>query len=118
MPIDTARPVLFQGEAIRAFLAMRSASRKRPCPPGTLYCFRCRQPRKPALGMVDYAPVTTASGNLGAICEQCGAMMHRRAREADLPRIMPGCPVQFTLPPPRLSGRTTASLNCDSERHG
>ena len=115
-PIDASRPVLFQGAIVRAFLAKRSASRKRPCPSGTLYCFRCRIPRPPALAMLDYYPVTAASGNLSAICEVCGSMMHRRIRRADLPAKMPGLAVQFKQALSRISGSLSPSLNCDSER--
>jgi hypothetical protein len=117
-PIDKGRPVLFQGAAIRAFLAKRNAGRKRPCKPGTMYCFRCREPRAPALAMVDYVPVTLTGGNLRAICEQCGAMMHRRARKADLLVIMPRCTIQFPQGPKHISGLTAPSLNCDKKRHG
>src|SRR5437899_11341670 len=60
-PLDGRRPVLFHGSDVRAFLASRNASRKVPCPPGTLYCFSCRAPRPPALGMVDYVPITECS---------------------------------------------------------
>ena len=115
-PIDGGRPVLFQGAAVRAFLADRNASRKRPCPPGTLYCFRCREPRAPALGMVEYVSFTAVTGNLQAICGGCEAMMYRRARKANLARIMPGLEVQSAHAPPRLSGRPPPSLNSDLER--
>ncbi len=94
-PIDKSRPVLFQGQAVRAFLSRRNASRKQPCQPGTLYCFRCREPRKPALGMVEYMPITPASGNLRAMCEACETMMHRRTRKAEIGKVMPGYAVQF-----------------------
>jgi len=94
-PIDKARPILFQGATVRAFLAKQRASRKRPCQPGTIYCLRCRTPRQPALGMVDFVPITLTSGNLRAICGTCEAIIHRRARHADLARIMPGCTVQI-----------------------
>lgn len=117
-PIDQRRPVLFQGAAIRTFLIARNASRKRPCQAGTLYCFRCREPRPPALGMVDYVPVTPTSGNLRAICEQCDAMMHRRARKADLLMILPRCTIQFPQGQERISGLASPSLNCDKKRHG
>ena len=93
-PIDKARPVLFHGATVRAFLSRRKASRKCPCPPGTLYCFRCREPRRPALGMVEYRPLKPASGDLCAICETCEGIMHRRVRKADVTRIMPGLAVQ------------------------
>ena len=115
-PIDKGRPLLFHGGTVRAFLITRNASRKRPCPPGALYCLRCRAPRRPALDMVDYVPITADSGNLRALCESCEAPMHRRARKADLPKIMPGFAVQFTQASPRLNGSADASLNCDERR--
>lgn len=115
-PIDGNRPVLFQGATIRAFLGKRRASRKRPCPPGMLYCFRCRQPRSPALGMVDYVAMTTVSGNLKAICATCETVIHRRARYVHLAAILPGCEIQIEDALLRLSGSPLPFLNCDSER--
>lgn len=94
-PLDTSRPLLLHGASIRVFLSKQRSSRKRPCPPGTLYCFRCRLPRKPALDMVDFVPMSERSGNLRALCEVCETIVHRRARRADLPRIMPDCTIQF-----------------------
>ncbi len=117
-PIDTGRPALFQGEAVRTFLAKRNAGRKRPCPPGFLYCFRCRQPRQPALGMVDYVEVKAGTGNLKALCETCEATMHRRIRQAAVATVMPGLAIQITPASPRLDGRPAPSLNCIPERHG
>lgn len=113
-PIDSCRPVLFHGSVIRAFLEARNASRKSPCPPGTLYCFRCRAPRKPALNMIDFIPVTATSGNIRALCATCEATMHRRAPRASLGTIMPGCDVQIAEGPARLIGSPPPSLICDS----
>jgi hypothetical protein len=92
-PIDRRRPVLFHGSAIRAFLSGRSANRKSPCPPGTLYCFKCRAPRPPALRMFDYIPISATGGNVRAICAACETVMHRRAAKASLATILPGCDV-------------------------
>lgn len=115
-PIDASRPALFQGKSVRAFLAKRNASRKRPCPPGTIYCFRCREPRAPASGKLDYMAATPVSGNLRAVCNACGGMMHQRIRRADLGAKMPGQAIQFREAPQRISGSPSPSLNCDSER--
>jgi hypothetical protein len=115
-PLDGGRLVLFQGATIRAFLSKRNASRKCPCPPGTLYCFKCRTARPPALNMVDYVPINDASGNVRAMCATCETLMHRRARKAALAAIMPGCDVQFVQAPSRLKGSPKPSLNCDLER--
>lgn len=115
-PLDGRRPVLFHGSTIRAFLSGRSAGRKSPCPPGTLYCFRCRAPRLPALGMVDYMPISATGGNVRAICAACETVMHRRAAIASLATILPGCDVQIAQAAPRLKGSPSPSLNCDLER--
>lgn len=112
-PIDTARPILFLGRDLRAFLEQRSATRKRPCRPGTLYCFRCREPRAPALGMVDWTPINARTGNLKALCGTCETIMHRRARHDALAAIMPGLQVQIAEGPSRLKGKHIPSLNCD-----
>jgi hypothetical protein len=94
-PIDRSRPALFQGREVRDFLTRQRAGRKRPCGPGHLYCFRCRQARKPALGMVDFLTTSALTGNLRGLCAVCEAVMHRKARLADLPRIMPGFAIQM-----------------------
>ena len=117
-PIDKRQPIVFLGEMVRQFLTARNRSRKHHCGPGQMYCFRCRQPREPAMGMVDYVPLRATSGNLRAICDTCDAIMHRSARMADLVRIMPGLAVQFVEASPRLSGRGSPSLNCDSNKRG
>lgn len=115
-PIDSKRPILFQGGDVKAFLGKRNASRKRPCPPGTLYCLRCREPRAPALGMVDYIGFNATTGNLSAFCSACEGTMHRRIRLADLLAKMPGLTVQITHAPLRLSGSPLPPQNCDFER--
>lgn len=115
-PLDSGRPVLFHGSTIRAFLSNRNARRKSPCLPGTLYCFKCRAPRPPALRMVDYVPISATGGNVRAICVTCETVMHRRASKASLATILPGCDVQFVQALPRLKGSPAPSLNCDLER--
>lgn len=103
-PMDRCRPILFHGSTIRAFLSERRASRKSPCGPGKLYCFKCRAPRPPALNMADYIPISATGGNVRAICPVCETVMHRRATKASLRTILPGCDVQITQAPPRLKG--------------
>jgi excisionase family DNA binding protein len=93
--LDGGRPVLFHGAAVRAFLSARRADRKRPCPPGTFYCFRCRAARPPAAGMIDFDERTRGAGNLSALCGTCETVMHRRASRASLARAMPGLTVNI-----------------------
>lgn len=74
---DARRPTLILGRALRHFLEVRRAARKQPCAPGTIYCVRCRTPRRPAGDMVDFVPITAQTGDLRGICPVCEALMHR-----------------------------------------
>lgn len=102
-PIDKNRPVLFNGQTLRTYLEGKRKAAKRPCPPGTFYCFKCRAPMPPALGMVDYIPRNGLSGNLSALCGACGTVMNRRAALAMIAAKMPGIDVQIAGEPSRLS---------------
>jgi hypothetical protein len=117
-PIDKRKPILFAGRDLRTFLERMNSGRKQPSPKGHFYCFRCRASRRPAMGMVDYVPITPISGNLKALCAECGTLMHRRARQADVDAVMPGIAVQIPGAQPRLSEPVSAPLNCDFERKG
>ena len=114
-PIDQSRPMLFHGGVVRKFLAKRNADRKRPCPPGTFFCFGCGQPRRPALNMVDFVELTPESGNLRGLCEECGTLMYRRSQRSAVSNVMPGIAVQFTEAPSRLVGSAGGSGSCDFE---
>lgn len=114
--LDDQRPLLFHGSAIHAFLSGRKARRRRPCPAGTLYCFRCRVPRPPAPGLIEFLAINAVSGNIRATCATCGTTMHRRARKSDLPSILPRRAIQFLEGQSRLKGCSPPSLNGDFER--
>ena len=115
-PIDGQRPLLFKGAAVRAFLLEQNLRRKRPCPVGTLYCFKCREPRAPLPSSLQYVEMRPGSGNLGAICSDCGSVMHRRVRQSAIHAVLPGLLVQIREASARLSGSTDPSLHCDRER--
>ena len=70
--VDGARPTLILGNEFQAWWAKREKAKKRPCQPGQMYCFKCREPKAPALGMVEYAATNAVTGNLKAMCETCG----------------------------------------------
>ena len=116
-PIDTIRPLLFQGATVREFLKTRLADRKRPCGPGTFYCFRCREPRPPARSLVEFLVLNGGrSGNLRALCGTCGTLIHRRALRSTIAAVMPGLAVQIVEGDQRLKERPIPSLDCDFRR--
>ena len=113
-PIDERRPTLVHGLELVSFLRKRRMSGKRPCLPGHTYCLKCRSPKQPAAGMADYLPISDTSGNLRAICPDCGKFMHRRASLAKLTIIGAGLDIAFPQVASRLKESTIPSLNCDS----
>ena len=79
-----------------------------------LYCFKCREPKAPALGMVEYVASNANTGNLKALCQACGTLMHRRTRLADIATKMPGLEVRRTQASPSILGRAPPSANRDN----
>jgi len=110
--LDRLRPLLIHGRELAAFLQSRRTKAKRPCPPGTIYCMRCRAPRAPAGGMADFEPVTATSGNLIGICDVCEALMYRRARRDRLDSVKGSLEVTFTQAQARLAECRQPSANC------
>ena len=112
--VDGTRPVLILGSDFQAWWGKRRKAAKRPCQPGQMYCFKCREPKAPALGMVDYVATNAATGNLKALCETCGTAMHRRTRLADIAARMPGMDVRRTLALSSIAAPAQPSSNCDN----
>ena len=58
-----------------------------------MFCLRCAEPRRPALGMADYVWNGRTAGNLQALCETCGTVMNRRCAFARIADVMPNLTV-------------------------
>jgi len=76
--------VLILGEELERFRNERKAARRRPCPPGTIYCLKCREPRRPIPAGVDQTTANDRTAVVTGLCEACGTRMNRRTRLADL----------------------------------
>ena len=112
-PIDDGRPALFQGSVLSAFLAGRRAANKRPCPPGQLYCLKCREPRLPVEGTLEYRDARHGAGMLKARCSVCGTGMNRRARSEQVALLLPGQTVRFPQDHERIAGCVAPRENRD-----
>ena len=112
--IDGRRPALVHGRDLAAFIDKRRQSRKQPCPPGHLYCVKCRTPRSPAGQMADYVPMSENSGMLKGLCPECFTLMHRRIAQANLDVVRRNLEIAFPKGDLRLRERSLPSLNCDS----
>lgn len=111
--IDDYKPMLVLGSDLKGWLAEKRKSAKRPCGPGQFYCLKCKEPKRPVLGMVDYVPKTDRSGCLKALCETCERPINRNATVAHLSVTMPGIVIQFVERQSSISGRAELPSNCD-----
>lgn len=115
-PVDNARPAIFRGETVAAFLSARRTARKRPCGPGEMFCLPCRQPKRPDGGMVDYQPRSETLGRLAGLCPTCGRMMFRAVARDRVAAATCGLDVQFSTAELRLNDSPKALVDCDSKR--
>lgn len=104
--IRDRKPFLILGEDLSDYMARRSRP-KRSCPPGTCFCVKCDDARRPAGDMAEFVPVNASSGNLRAICPDCGNLMHRRTSRVQLDLIRATLDVAIVEAVPRIddSGR-------------
>jgi hypothetical protein len=85
--IDGAKPILILGSEFQIWWGKRRKAAKRPCQPGQMYCLKCRVPKAPALGMVEYAATNAATGNLKVI-----RVAHSCTNAPGWPILPPKCP--------------------------
>lgn len=110
---DDRRPILILGRDLVAFLQARRTKNKRPCPPGEIYCVRCRAPKAPAGAMADYQALTDNQGNLIAICPDCETIIYRRVSLAKLAQIRGKLDITYPQALRHISESTPPSVNSD-----
>ena len=76
--------VLILGEELERFHNDRKAARRCPCPPGTIYCVKCREPRAPNRASLGQAFANDRTAVVTGTCSACGTGLNRRTRLADL----------------------------------
>lgn len=111
---DGRRPILVHGSDAREYLEKKRRQAKRKCRPDEMYCFGCRQPRRPAFGMVDFKATSSTGGLLAGLCEECSTLMFKRTARASLGRISGLLDVKLIGADERLNGRPEPPLNCHS----
>lgn len=112
LPIcDGKRPMLILGRELRAYLQARRTQNKQPCESGEIYCVRCRAPKRPALDMADYKPITATLGMLSAICPDCGGMIFQRANRAKLAENWGNLDISFSEAERRVSETDSPIVN-------
>ena len=105
-PIDAEFPILIHGQDLRNFLEQKKQSARKRCPPGHIYCLRCRAPKFPAGQMADYIPVSSTKGLIRAICPDCGSLINRLTSLAKLGTFEAHFEISFPQGRERIIGST------------
>ncbi|MFQ3245359.1 MAG: hypothetical protein ACI9SP_002006 [Arenicella sp.] len=88
LPIcDENHPMIILGQELRDYLKAKNTGAKRPCKEDEMFCLKCRWPKKPAGGMVEYIPSNNVKGCLSAICPTCDSMMNRFSNVSKLEKM-------------------------------
>jgi len=104
------KPYLILGADLVAFLDNRSKP-KQTCRLEECFCFSCKAPRAPALGEMEYHPVSRHSGNLRALCDECLTVMHKRFSAARLDALRAKVAVTIVGASATLSDMALSSSN-------
>jgi hypothetical protein len=108
-------PQIFRGVDIIEYLNRRDAERKRPCGPGRIYCFRCKEPKRPAFDEVEYWPDGPKLGTLSGLCPHCATMLNKRTSLAKLNAAAGDLKVSMQCADARLIGTPEPNSNPHSE---
>jgi hypothetical protein len=111
--VDDSRPTLFHGTALNAFHQRARSAGKKRCGPGEIFCLSCREPRPPALGMVDYMPTTATLGTLTGLCAVCGNIMGQKVNGSRLAAFSAQLGLPFGPAPAPLVKSSASHLDCD-----
>jgi excisionase family DNA binding protein len=108
------RPHLILGSDLVAFLRAQRASRKRRCGVGEIYCLRCRVPRRPVPGLLEYRPLTNTRGRVVGICSTCEAILHRFVSSRRAAAVAAEFSLQIEVRHESLTDSALPALNRDS----
>lgn len=108
------RPHLILGADLIAFLKVRRAAQKKTCGPGEMYCLKCRSPRKPVPGLLEYRVYSPSRGAIVGICTECETIMHRFVTASRTAVVAAEFSMQLERRHESLSSSANPPLNCHS----
>ena len=77
-------PHYILGAELIRYLEEKQAKRSVKMSLDQMYCLKCKVPRKPLWGMVDYIPSSNTRGRLTGLCESCEGGLQRFVGKGDL----------------------------------
>jgi hypothetical protein len=116
--IDQGHPALIHGAVLVDYLRHKRTRNKQTCPPGHLFCVRCKAPQVPVGKAAAYLPFSTTQGRLVGPCPDCGHEMSRRSSLATLPPMAEMLRITMLKAEDHMSEIASPIENCDFEQEG
>lgn len=119
---DTSiKPWLIKGADLKTFLGERRSAGKCKLALHQMYCLPCRIPQTPDGRVADYQQRTRQTGNLMGLCPDCGRVLNKAIRRADLEAIRVKLDVTVKQADPTLVSPSTppvtATINIQGKQH-
>ncbi|MEP2890525.1 hypothetical protein [Tateyamaria sp.] len=81
------KPHYILGAELIRYIAEKQVERSFTMALDQMYCLRCKAPRKPLWGMVDYIPNSDTKGRLTGLCDACEGGLQRFVGKGDLVKL-------------------------------
>jgi len=107
--LSEQKPVLVLGLDLKGWLLARWKTKRQKCQSGELFCFKCREPRKPKLESVEIIVRNEKTVSIKGRCEACDTRMNQAGSLAKLGKIN----TQFCAQTPRMPSLTGCSIPGD-----
>jgi hypothetical protein len=114
--VDCRQPTLIKGATLKDFIQAKRAGRRQPCGPGRIFCLKCREPKRPAFGEVEYESDNGKLGRLVGLCPDCGTIILRRTSARKVHHAAGDLVILFRRGVEHLNERGDPSPNCDCKR--
>lgn len=105
------RPWLIKGSDLKTFLGHRRTATRCKLALHHFYCLGCKQPQEPAGKFADYIQQSSTSGMLKALCPECGNIINKVIRRAELEAFRANIEVTIQQADARLVSPNDAPLN-------
>lgn len=80
-----SKPFLILGADLKSFVRDMRAPKRGPIPKGAFRCLSCNYTGPPALGILDYDPLSDRHGMLRGFCSQCEGAVTKIVSASALP---------------------------------
>ena len=110
---NDTKPLLILGCDLREFLKTKNNQGKQKCKLWEIYCVRCREPKEPYGGMVDYQPRTSSKGSIVGLCPCCESPIYKFFSLAKLEGIIGKLDVGLPKALKHINELDKPFLNCD-----